>query len=115
MKVTTIRPLFLTCAIALVTLVIIGCSVNPVTGKKELLLVGEDWELNVGKEAYLPLRQSQGGDYTADPGVEEYVRSVGEKLAAHSDRELPYEFNVINDSVFNGRRITRILVGVDGA
>jgi len=78
-----------------------GCAVNPVTGKKELLLVGEDWELNVGKQSYLPLRQSQGGDYTADPGVEEYVRSVGEKLAAHSDRKLPYEFNVINDSTPN--------------
>ena len=85
----------------LATLVVAGCAVNPVTGKKDLLFVGEDWELNVGKQHYLPLRQSQGGDYTADPGVEQYVRSVGQKLAAQSDRKLPYEFNVINDSTPN--------------
>ena len=98
MKLTTLRPLLL----SLAALVFIGgCAVNPVTGKKELLLVGEDWELNTGKQNYLPLRQMQGGDYTADPGVEEYVRAVGAKLAAHSDRELPYEFNVINDSTPN--------------
>ena len=85
----------------LATVFISSCTVNPVTGNKDLLFVGEDWELNVGKQNYLPLRQSQGGDYTADPGVEKYVRSVGQKLAAQSDRKLPYEFNVINDSVPN--------------
>lgn len=85
----------------LTTLVIGSCSVNPVTGKNDLLFVSEAWELDVGKQNYLPLRQSQGGDYTADPGVEEYVRSIGQKLAAHSDRPLPYEFHVINDSVPN--------------
>ena len=84
-----------------VTLFLGSCSVNPVTGKKDILFVGEDWELNVGQQNYLPLRQSQGGDYTADPGVEEYVRRVGQRLAKHSDRPLPYEFNVINDSVPN--------------
>jgi len=98
MKLTTLRPLLL---IVAALLFLGGCATNPVTGKKELLLVGEDWELNVGKQSYLPLRQSQGGDYTADPGVEEYVRAVGAKLAAHSDRKLPYEFNVINDSTPN--------------
>ncbi len=98
MKLTTFRHVLL-CLAAL--LFIGGCAVNPVTGKKELLLVGEDWELNVGKQNYLPLRQSQGGDYTADPRVEEYVKRVGAKLAAHSDRDLPYEFNVINDSTPN--------------
>lgn len=103
MKLSTLRPTFFKPIFLCLTALFLigGCAVNPVTGKKELLLVGEDWELNVGKQNYLPLRQSQGGDYTADPGVEEYVRSVGAKLAAHSDRKLPYEFNVINDSTPN--------------
>jgi len=98
MNLTSVRVVLFS---LLATVLVIGCTVNPVTGKKDLLFVGEDWELNVGRQNYLPLRQSQGGDYTADPGVEEYVRSVGQKLAAHSDRELPYEFHVINDSVPN--------------
>ncbi|MFK7855336.1 MAG: M48 family metalloprotease [Granulosicoccus sp.] len=78
-----------------------ACVQNPVTGKKDFLLVSEDWELQVGAQQYLPLRQAQGGDYVADPNVENYVRSVGRRLAAHSDRKLPYEFHVINDSTPN--------------
>jgi len=78
-----------------------ACVQNPVTGKNDLLLVDEGWELQVGAQQYLPLRQQQGGDYTADPNVENYVRSVGMKLAEKSDRKLPYEFNVINDSTPN--------------
>lgn len=78
-----------------------ACAKNPVTGKNDILLVSEDWELQVGAQQYLPLRQQQGGDYVVDPKVEDYVRSVGMKLAAHSDRKLPYEFNVINDSTPN--------------
>lgn len=83
------------------TLLLAACAQNPVTGKKELILVGEDWELNTGKQYYAPMRQAQGGDYTADPGVEAYVQRVGKKLAAVSDRKLPYEFHVLNDSTPN--------------
>ena len=78
-----------------------GCSINPVTGKRELSLVGEQWELDVGKQAYSPYRQAQGGDYIVDPRVEEYVNEVGQRLAQASDRKLPYEFNVLNSSVPN--------------
>ena len=78
-----------------------GCVQNPVTGRKDFLLVSESWELQVGAQQYLPLRQAQGGDYVVDPGVEAYVRAVGQKLAAQSDRKLPYEFHVINDSSAN--------------
>ncbi len=84
-----------------VLLLVAGCSANPVTGKNELSLLSEDWELNVGKEQYSPSRQSQGGDYVADSQVEAYVNSVGQRLAAVSDRKLPYEFNVINNSIPN--------------
>ena len=77
-----------------------GCTTNPVTGKKEISF-GEEWELNTGKQAYLPYRQMQGGDYVVDPQVEEYVNEVGQRLARVSDRKLPYEFNVLNSSVPN--------------
>ncbi len=86
----------------LVTVALIsGCVTNPVTGKREVRLVGEAWELDVGKQQYAPLRQMQGGDYVVDPGVERYVQQVGNRLAAVSDRKLPYEFHVINDSTPN--------------
>jgi predicted Zn-dependent protease len=80
---------------------ITGCATNPATGKSELSLVSESWELKTGAQQYLPARQSQGGDYVADPEVQAYVQQVGSKLAAVSDRSLPYEFAVINNSTPN--------------
>jgi len=87
--------------VTLLTVVIGSCAKNPVTGKNELLLVGEQWELETGKKYYSPMRQSQGGDYSVDPTVQAYVQRVGNSLARHSDRKLPYEFHVINDSTPN--------------
>ncbi len=78
-----------------------GCAANPVTGKSELSLVSKKTEIKIGNEQYLPSRQMQGGDYNADPQIVAYVKEVGQKLAAVSDRKLPYEFNVINDSTPN--------------
>ncbi len=78
-----------------------GCATNPVTGERELSLYGEDWERAVGEQHYAPLRQSQGGDFVLDPELVAYVQQVGQDVAAHSDRELPYEFHVLNSSVPN--------------
>ena len=78
-----------------------GCAVNPVTGKNELALVPEATEINIGNQQYLPSRQMQGGDYNVSPQLVVYVKRVGQRLAAVSDRKLPYEFNVINDSTPN--------------
>jgi len=77
------------------------CGVNPVTKKRELQLVSESQEIAIGTKNYSPARQSQGGDYILDPELTAYVQSVGDKLAAVSDRKLPYEYKVINDSVPN--------------
>ncbi len=78
-----------------------ACATNPVTGKQELALVPEAQELAIGNEQYLPSQQSQGGLYTVDPAVGEYVSEIGQKIAAVSDRSLPYEFVVLNDSTPN--------------
>lgn len=80
---------------------LVACSVNPVTGKKELMLISEQQELAVGRKNYGPYRQAQGGDYVVDPALVAYVQRVGRRLAAVSDRKLPYEFRVINDNTPN--------------
>lgn len=87
--------LLLSCA------VLYGCAVNPVTGKNELALVSESQEINIGRENYGPSRQMQGGDYTVNPELSAYVNGIGQKLAAVSDRQLPYEFTVLNNSTPN--------------
>ncbi len=88
-------------SLIIATVFLSGCSVNPVTGKQELSLVSEAQELQIGAQQYAPLRQSQGGDYAVDAALTKYVNDVGQKLAAVSDRKLPYEFKVLNNSTPN--------------
>lgn len=85
----------------LLPLLLVSCSVNPVTGEKQLSLVSEQQELAIGAKNYGPYRQAQGGDYVADPKLVSYVQRVGQRLAAVSDRKLPYEFHVLNDDTPN--------------
>lgn len=84
-----------------------GCGTNPVTGKRELQFVSQNQEISTGQENYAPMRQSEGGDYAVLPDLTAYVNEVGQKLAAASgqitvsERRLPYEFKVLNNSVPN--------------
>lgn len=78
-----------------------GCAANPVTGKKEIQMVSQGQEIQIGEQQYGPGRQSQGGDYVTDPRVTQYVQQVGNRLAAVADRPLPYEFVVLNNSQLN--------------
>ena len=94
----TIRRLIgVFCALAVMS----GCAVNPVTGKREITLVSEAGEIQLGEQNYRPMQQAQGGVYDIDHDLTEYVSEVGQRLAAVSDRPLPYEFVVLNSSVPN--------------
>lgn len=83
------------------SILISGCSTNPVTGRSELSLISERQELAIGQRQFMPAQQSAGGTYSVDTNLVRYVNKVGQRLAAVSDRDLPYEFVVINDSTPN--------------
>jgi beta-barrel assembly-enhancing protease len=83
------------------TAVLSGCTVNPVTGKSELSLLDESREIELGTQQYQPSQQAQGGLYTSDPQLTDYVSRVGQNLARAADRRLPYEFVIIDDSTPN--------------
>ena len=90
--------------IFLFSLVLAGvpaCSVNPVTGKSDLIFTSVADDVQTGEQYYAPSQQSQGGVYDVDPELSRYVRDVGNKLAAQSPVNLPYEFVVLNNSVPN--------------
>ncbi len=87
--------------VSLLVLGLAACGTNPVTGKKEVQFVSESQELQIGATQYAPTRQSQGGDFKVLPAISAYVNEVGQKLGAASDRQLPYEFVVLNSSVPN--------------
>src|SRR5690606_37951000 len=53
------------------------------------------------RAAILPDAPSAGCDYVVDPELSAYVARVGQRVAAVSERALPYEFVVLNSSVPN--------------
>jgi len=79
-----------------------ACTVNPVTGDRQLSFMSAEQELALGQQHYVPSQQAQGGRYVVDPDLTVYVNQVGQRLADVSDRPgLPYEFVVLNNDVPN--------------
>ncbi len=76
-----------------------GCGANPVTGEAELILFSAESEIEFGQRRFGPAQPLGGGLYTKDPSVSEYMSAVGNRIAAASDRDLPYEFVVLNSSI----------------
>ncbi len=77
-----------------------GCSTNPATGKSEILLVSESQEIEMGNQMLASARATLGT--YPDSGVQRYVRAVGERLAAASERPgLPWVFEVVEDPEVN--------------
>ncbi len=64
-----------------------ACSINPVTGERELMLVSTAEQIAIGEAQYFPSRQMQGGDFVIDPALNAYVASIGDRLASHSGRQ----------------------------
>jgi len=88
-------------SVATFALAISGCSVNPVTGERQLSLLSTSEQIAIGESQYFASRQMQGGDFVTDPALAAYVTDVGERVAQYSDLALPYEFVVLNSSVPN--------------
>ena len=78
-----------------------GCSTNPATGKSDFVLISEEAEIKLGREAHPEIKKQFGGAYDHTE-LEAYVQGVGEKLAAHSHRsELVYRFTVLDSDQVN--------------
>jgi predicted Zn-dependent protease len=76
-------------------LVIAGCSVNPVTGRSELVLMSTQQELEIGRQEAAKVGITMGLVETAP--VVSYINQVGQRLAIQSPRrEFPYEFHVVD-------------------
>ncbi|AMM51825.1 peptidase M48 [Rufibacter sp. DG15C] len=77
-----------------------SCATNPVTGKKEVMLVTEDQELAMGLQAD-PQVVAQFGLYN-DPAMQKFIQEKGEQMAAVSHRSnLKYTFRVLDSEVIN--------------
>ena len=77
-----------------------GCATNPVTGKKEVMLVSEGQELAMGQQSD-PAVTAQMGLYPDDK-MQKFINEKGQKMAAISHRpNLKYQFRVVDSPVIN--------------
>ncbi len=95
MKKGVFAPLILAYALALV-----GCPVNPATGERQLILISEREEIQLGLQGAEQVEQIYGLYDDAD--LQAYVDEIGQQLAAASEKpELPWHFKVVDDPVVN--------------
>ncbi|MGE5236039.1 MAG: M48 family metalloprotease, partial [Acidobacteriota bacterium] len=86
---------------ALASGVLAGCTVNPVTGRNQLDLLGESQEIEMGASLYPQAVQGSLGPLN-DPTAQAEVTRVGNLLAAVSHRPaLPFQFTAVNDPEVN--------------
>jgi predicted Zn-dependent protease len=91
MPANPLRP-----ACALLLALALGCtsSVNPATGRREVVLMSAEDEQRIDLEATQEIEANVG--LAADPTLNRYVESVGRSLAAHSPRQdVNYTFQIV--------------------
>ena len=77
-----------------------GCATNPVTGQRQLALISEAQEIEMGQQAAREVEQGIG--LVPDTALQAYVRRIGARLAAASERpHLPWSFAVLDDPTPN--------------
>jgi predicted Zn-dependent protease len=78
----------------------ISCATNPATGKREISLVSESQEIQMGQEYAQQIVKSMG--VYDDKKVQDYVSRLGMGMAAQSERpKLPWAFYVMDDPTVN--------------
>lgn len=78
-----------------------GCAIDPVTGKKQLMMVSQDQEIEIDKQQS-PFQFSSDYGVTQDTGINQYISSVGKKLLPHVHRpDMPYTFQCVNATYIN--------------
>lgn len=77
-----------------------GCAVNPATGKQDIVLMSEDQEITLGRQAHAEIIEEYG--IYDDDKLANYVQKIGERVAKNSHREdLIYRFTVLDSPQVN--------------
>lgn len=88
-------PLLLSCL-----LIFSSCVKNPVTGKRNFMLLSEKREIAMGQEADPDIVRFFG--LYEDAAMQKFISEKGQEMAAISHRpDLPYEFKIVDSPVVN--------------
>lgn len=81
-------------------LIIGSCSVNPVTGKKEVVFMSEEREIQVGQQNDPAIVAAFG--LFEDEAMQKFIDDRGQEMAKISHRpHLPYSFKILDSPVVN--------------
>jgi predicted Zn-dependent protease len=95
-----IRQTLLSLSLAAALTMSSGCATNPVTGERQLDLIGESGEIEMGRQAAQDAERSIG--LVDDQALQDYVHRIGTAMAAQSERpNLPWTFRVVDDPTPN--------------
>jgi predicted Zn-dependent protease len=90
----------LSSTVLIAVLIFLTCAVNPVTGKKELMLVSEQDEIELGKQTDEEISRTYG--LVDDPALTGYVNQLGQAMCKLTHRpNLEYHFRVLDTPVIN--------------
>lgn len=86
--------------LAFLALVASACATNPATGRRQLMLMSEAEELQLGRQSDAEIRQQMG--VYRDPEWQAYVDRVGQRLARAAHRpNLPWTFTIVDEPAVN--------------
>lgn len=78
-----------------------GCAMDPVTGKKQLMMVSEQQEVAIDQK-YSPFQFSSDYGITRHKGINGYMSKVGKSLLPNVHRPgMPYNFQCVNAAYIN--------------
>jgi predicted Zn-dependent protease len=79
----------------------VGCSTNPITGQQELMLFSPQQDIEIGRK-YAPELEKQLGGRVASRTLQNYVDSIGKRVAAVSHNpNFEYNFVALNHESIN--------------
>jgi predicted Zn-dependent protease len=80
--------------------ILTGCAINPVSGRKQFVLTSEAGEIAMGKESD-PQVIAYFGLYE-NPALQKFITEKGLQMAAISHRpNLTYEFKIVDSPIIN--------------
>lgn len=80
--------------------IFLSCALNPVTGKRQLMLLSKEDEISIGKKTDLEIIETYG--IYEDPILSNYISNIGIEISKVSHQpDLPYNFKVLDSPVIN--------------
>ena len=83
--------------ILFVLIFISGCAINPVSGRREIVLISVDDEIKIGAENAKQVKEQMG--LMDDPALLAYVQAIGKRLARYSPyQDVSYQFQIVDSA-----------------